>query len=353
MMGGSRGRLFRAMAGMAGLLYAAVLLWPAPARAEKLPPLPDRLTTTQTPSIGTSFGTSDSRTLQSLSVAQLQGLAAQKLNRDFISKFLGPLPAWVQRIEVTGNFDLDGWRGLEVMTVQPLWRAEDKRSVVFTQLSVTNYRMFDKHRFAGNAGMGYRTLALDGTMMLGVNAFYDYEFLQGHHRTGIGGEIKYGPLDFTANGYLGLNQRSVGGGSIERVPNGLDFELGSQVPYMPWARAYGKYYVWDHKLDDKPVHGTQLAAEASLHRHLSLESGARRDMGGRTEGFFMLRIKMNTNAPDGLFDGAPLLDNRLFAPRNLSRELLSKVRRENRIILERSNPMQGKSGVTVAVGRRH
>lgn len=342
--------LYRAMPFYAAV--SALLVLSGVAMAEKLPPSPDRVRPNpETTAMTNSFGTNDSAAVRSMTVAQLQGLAAQKLNRDLITRILGPLPAWVQRIEVTGNFNLGGWRGMEAVTVQPLWQAEDKRSVLFTQLSVVNYRMFDRQRFAGNAGLGYRQLLMDGKLLLGGNGFYDYEFLRGHHRVGLGGEIKFGPLDFTTNGYIGLNQRSTSDGSVERVPNGLDVELGSQVPFLPWAKVYGKYYVWDHKLDSHQVHGTQLAASANLHRYLTVESGVRHDVGGRSEGFFMLRVKLNAETMPGLFDGAPVLDKHIFAPRDLSKELLGKVRRENRIILERSNPIQSRGGLSVTVSR--
>lgn len=303
--------------------------------------------------ISASFGTNESSVIRSMTVAQLQGLAAQKLNQDIVTRLFGPLPAWLQRIEVTGNFDLDGWRGLEIMTVQPLWRAAEHDKVVFTQLSLTNYRMFDRQRFAGNAGIGYRQLVLDNKLMLGGNLFYDHEFLRGHHRMGVGLEAKYGPLDFSTNGYLGLNQRSLNDGSVERVPNGLDVELGTALPYLPWAKLYGKYYVWDHKLENKRVRGAQVSAEASLHRYLSVEGGARHDVGGNSEGFMMLRVKLNRETLPGLLDGAPLVADKTFATRDLHQAMLSKVRRENRIILERSRSLTAGSGLTVTVSRGH
>ena len=320
-------------------------------RAETLPPSPDPLTSVQDPGMSSSFGTNDSRTLSSMTVSQLQGLAAQKLNHDFITKLFGPLPDWVQRIEVTGNFSLNGWRGLELMTVQPLWQGAD--SALFTQLSAINYRMFDRQRFATNAGLGYRQLLLDRKLLVGGNIFYDHEFLQGHHRMGIGAEVKYGPLDFSANGYFGLNERHTDDGSLERVPNGVDVELGTQVPYLPWAKAYAKYYAWDHKLDSTPVRGAQFSAEANLHRYLSVEGGARHDLSGHNEGFFMLRVRLNRDTMPGLLDGAPLIDERAFVPRDLGKQLLVKVRRENRIVLERSNPISTGTGLTVSVSRRN
>ncbi len=303
--------------------------------------------------ISASFGTNESSVIRSMTVAQLQGLAAQKLNQDIVTRLFGPLPAWLQRIEVTGNFDLDGWRGLEVMTVQPLWRSAEQDKIVFTQLSLTNYRMFDRQRFAGNAGVGYRQLMLDDKLLLGGNLFYDHEFRRGHHRMGVGLEAKYGPLDFATNGYLGLNQRSLNDGSVERVPNGLDVELGTALPYLPWAKIYGKYYVWDHKLENKRVRGAQVSAEASLHRYLSVEGGARHDVGGNSEGFMMLRVKLNSETLPGLLDGAPLVADKPFATRDLHQAMLGKVRRENRIILERSRSLTAGSGLTVTVSRGH
>ena len=338
---------------IAALSSIQISCWAYAARAETLPEIPSRVSGAATPQISSSFGSNDSSMLTSLTVAQLQAVAEKKLNRDLVTKLIGPLPEWVRRIEVTGNFNLSGWRGLEALTVQPLWESDDKRQIFFTQLSVVNYRMFDQQRFAGNAGIGYRRLLFDDRMLVGGNSFFDYEFLRGHQRTGIGGELKFGPLDFTANGYVGLNQRSTSDGSVERVPNGFDLELGSQVPYLPWARVYGKYYVWDQRLDDgRRVRGAEVAAEANLQRYLSVEAGARQDIGGQPEGFMMLRVRLSRDTTPGLFDG-PVVDDKVFADRDLSKLMLGKVRRENRIILVRSSAVQGQGGVTVTVGRAH
>lgn len=335
------------------LMVGLFCLGASPLAAATLPANSDKLRPGDSPIPSNSFGTNDSSVVRSMTVAQLEALAAQKLNRDLVTRLLGPLPEWVQRIEVSGNFDLAGWRGMELLTVQPLWETATKDGVFFTQASAINYRMFDRQRFAGNLGLGYRQLLLGEKLLLGGNLFYDHEFLRGHHRLGLGAEVKYGPLDLTANGYLGLNQRSLGDGSVERVPNGVDVELGSQLPYLPWARVYGKYYAWDNKLDSRVVRGAQMSGEASLHRYLSIEGGARRDAGGKGEGFFMVRFKLNRDTRPGLFEGAPLIDDKIFAPRDLHRQLLTKVRRENRIILERSNPLNGKGGLTVTVSRRN
>lgn len=335
------------LAALSGIQFTGFALR---AQAETLPPAPDRINRQEASSISNGFGTNDSDSVKSLTVAQLQALAERKLNKDYITKLIGPLPEWMQRIEVTGNFNLSGWRGLEVMTVQPLWQSEDRRQAVFTQLSVVNYRMFDRQRFAGNLGGGYRRLLFDDQMLVGGNLFYDYEFLRGHQRAGLGAEVKFGPMDFTANGYLGLNRRDTPDGGVERVPNGFDLEAGVQAPYLPWARMHGKYYAWDHQLDGRRVQGTQISGEANLHRYLSLEGGMRRDLGGRAEGFMMVHVRLNRDTTGNLFDGA-ILDDRMFARRDLSKLMLAKVRRENRIILDRSNPVQAQNGLTVTVSR--
>jgi hypothetical protein len=327
------------------LLSQPVIGETLPERQSRVAPLPDR------PKMGTSFGTNDQGAVRRMTVAQLQAVAQKKLDRDLITKFLGPLPEWVQRIEVTGNFNLAGWSGLEILTVQPLWRSDDGRSIVFTQLSAINYRMFDRQRFAGNMGFGYRRLFLEDRLMLGGNIFHDHEFLRGHDRTGLGAEARFGPMDFTVNGYLGLNQRSLNDGGRERVPNGFDLELATQVPYLPWAKLYGKYYHWDHEVASQPMRGVQLAASANLHRALSIEAGLRRDQDQKSEGFFMLRVRLNAESAVGLLDGAPLLDKQVFAPRDLRQSLTEKVRRENRIILERSNPSGARKGLTISVSR--
>ncbi|MEJ0062380.1 MAG: inverse autotransporter beta domain-containing protein [Alphaproteobacteria bacterium] len=357
---GTKGRIYRAaksgnrrraFCALLTAAFTALISMTSQLRAETLPPLSHNMSANPVPPLQNAFGTNDSSVITSMTVAQLQAMAAKKLNnRDLVAKFIGKLPDWMQRIEVNGNFDLSGWRGFEAVTVQPIWQSDDKKKICFTQLSGVSYRMFDLLRFAGNAGVGYRQLLLHDRMLAGANVFYDYEFLRGHRRTGIGGEMKFGPFDFTANGYFGFSARSAPDGTVEKVPSGFDLEAGSQMPYMPWARVYGKFYRWDHKIDDHQVMGAQFSVEANVHRAVSVEAGTRQDQGRDAEGFMMLRIKLNQENAQNLFD-SPILDKRVFADRDLSKLMLSKVRRENRIILERSDPMSAGGGLTVTVSR--
>ena len=70
--------------------------------------------------------------------------------------------------------------------VAPLSDQEDIENTIFTQVSA----FYTDNRTTLNAGLGYRRLVSDNTLMLGVNAFYDHEFPYDHGRYSIGLEAR-------------------------------------------------------------------------------------------------------------------------------------------------------------------
>ena len=66
--------------------------------------------------------------------------------------------------------------------------------------------------------------------MSGLNAFLDYEFDNENLRASIGAEIRGAVVDLRTNYY-----QKIGNGSGEKVLDGYDYQLSSQVPYLEWA----------------------------------------------------------------------------------------------------------------------
>ena len=233
-----------------------------------------------------------------------------------------------------------------VLTVQPIYQDADKQNTLFVQASQLRYDQIGKYRDTTNIGLGYRRLFLDNQAMAGLNAFFDNEWTYGHKRYSVGGELKWAMLDFNSNVYRRITDFKMIDASTsteERAMNGFDLELRSQVPYLPWMRVGARYYRWQTDLSDD-TKGWQYSVDADITQSLSVEAGWRKDNFSSTDGFvkFVFRLA-RTDRPVMLSDRA--VSNVAFEKRDMRNYTLDKVRRENRIIVERKG-----GGIIVARG---
>ncbi len=279
--------------------------------------------------------------------------AAVNLGQAAIEYFLPAigeeLPEWAQRIEFEAEIQDDGKPYWSLLTVQPLYESEGKEQTVFTQLSQNRYEYLGTDRDVTNIGLGYRQLLNDNTIMLGANTFFDWEWKRQHKRFGMGVEAKWSGLDFASNAYWGIGGatgRGLSGGTREEVLDGYDVELGLQVPYMPWARVYGKRYFWDSVLNSEDIKGWTASLEADVHQNLTVEAGWRDDNFSDDEVFMKLSFNFGpgggqANRPVAL--SSSFIADQAWDMRDMSEHNLDKVRRENRIIVERRS-----SGVVIS-----
>ncbi|GIQ99636.1 MAG: hypothetical protein CM15mP7_1630 [Pelagibacteraceae bacterium] len=72
-------------------------------------------------------------------------------------------------------------------------------------------------------------------------------------------------LTFTTNYYIGLDD-----GSDEKVLDGYDLRLASQIPYLHWAKGFVDTYSWDGR-DRDDVEGTVVGSELLLSPNVNFE----------------------------------------------------------------------------------
>ena len=107
----------------------------------------------------------------------------------------------------------------------------------FTQFSIQSQDVGQNDpRYVGNLGLGYRFLNDDNSLMIGANVFYDRDFEHDHERGSIGFEAKGGNLEINYNLYEDISLQQVANKRKEQSLGGYDFNVSSQVPFMPWAR---------------------------------------------------------------------------------------------------------------------
>lgn len=245
-------------------------------------------------------------------------------------------PDWAKRIE----FEVDVQKNLKptysVLTVQPLYQDAKKQNTFFVQASQLRYDMLGAYRDTTNLGLGYRRLLGDNSVLVGVNAFYDYEWTYKHQRAGLGGEVKWAMLDGNVNWYKALSSEKLidaANGISERAMSGWDTELRSQVPFMPWLQVGAKYYRWKSDYADD-TRGWRYSASADITQNLSLEAGWSRDNYNSSNGFAKVVLRLaRTDRPAML--SSKFISDTAFEQRDMRVYTLDKVRRENRIMVER------------------
>ena len=89
-----------------------------------------------------------------------------------------------------------------ILVVAPLSDQEDIENTLFTQVSA----FYTDNRTTLNAGLGYRRMEFDNTLMLGVNAFYDHEFPYDHGRYSVGLEARSTVGEINANMYQAITK---------------------------------------------------------------------------------------------------------------------------------------------------
>ena len=133
-----------------------------------------------------------------------------------------------------------------------------------------------------------------------------------------------------------IRDRYIGVGdtySEEHVLDGHTFQLTSQVPYLHWAKAFYNTYHWEG-VDRADVNGVKLGSEMQLTPNFNLEVAYDdKDREGLDDEWYtkLQFIHPGQEGPTAL-DGVS--DVAWKENKDMSGELLSKVRRQNKIMIE-------------------
>ena len=207
----------------------------------------------------------------------------------------------------------------------------------FTQFSIFNTEKNNDERIVGNLGFGKRSLSEDNLMMTGFNAFLDYDD-KGNARGSMGVEAKNAVLEFVSNYYLGI-----GDATDEKVLDGYDIRLASQIPYIHWADIFVSTYEWDGR-DRDDIKGTKLGSEMFLSPSISFEAAYDdKDKTGLEDEWYAKLLfvhppREGATAQDGISDSM------WREEKDMTGQLLTKVKRQNKIMIE----FKGSSKITRA-----
>ena len=213
-----------------------------------------------------------------------------------------------------------------ILAVREVQKTEDGN--FFTQFSFFNTEKNNDERLVGNLGFGKRILSDDKTMMTGFNAFIDYDDI-GNARSSLGLEARNAVLEFGYNYYFGIDD-----GTDEKVLDGYDLRLASQIPYMHWADIFINAYEWEGR-DRDDIKGTKIGSELLLNPNLNLELAYDdKDKAGlKDEWYAKIMFIHPPRTGPSLQDGF-LSSDTWKEEKNMSGELLTKVKRNNKIMVE-------------------
>jgi hypothetical protein len=205
---------------------------------------------------------------------------------------------------------------------------QTEKGNLFTQFSLFNTEKNNDERIVGNLGIGKRFLSDDKTLLTGFNSFIDYDDA-GNARSSFGIEARSAVREFAYNQYFGI-----GNATDEKVLDGYDLRLASQIPHLHWADIFINTYEWQGE-DRNDIKGTKLGSELLLTPNINLElSYDDKDKNGLEDEWyanieFIYPPRSRPSLQDGFINSIAWKDEK-----DMSGELLTKVKRNNKIMVE-------------------
>ena len=265
--------------------------------------------------------------LTNLAVGEGNGLAAEGLIS--ILPEGSNVEVSIKANETSSSTKLSG----HVMFVAPLKSSEN--GVLFNQSQISSYSVRGSGRTTLNLGLGYRQLSDDKTYFTGINGFFDIDS-KNNTRMSVGVEYKASNFGANANIYKRLGSAtSKVGVYTERVLNGHDMSITGTLPYLPWADVVITSYQWDKVEAAKSSKGTKVSSELRINSNIKFEFGVDDNNIDKKKNFASLMFTFPGDQRPSLADGT--VSETAFNGSDVSKDLLMKVRRTNRIVLESKN----------------
>ena len=268
--------------------------------------------------------------------ADIKGASLNKISEKVSSTVSNLIPGeGLTEVDVKLRDDNNGNGNYEfkILGVRDILPSDN--SNLFTQFSLHTQEINSDKRIIGNLGLGYRFLNSDQSMMFGANTFYDQDLEENHKRVGLGFEAKAAMLDLNYNLYQKATNQLVISGTNEQVLSGQEYNITSQIPYMPWSTFNFQGYRMENEKATQDVKGNIYSLEMALNP--SLQFDILKDVssvdGQEDEWEYMLTF---THPPrenkSTLADG--LTSDEAFVKTDMQASLNDKVRRNNNLAVE-------------------
>ena len=257
-------------------------------------------------------------------------------NADVVSEYFSNLIPGKGDTEISIDLRENHKPDFSVLAVREIEKTN--KGNLFTQFSLFNTEKNNDERIVANLGIGSRNLNDDKTLLTGFNAFLDYDDNE-NARMSFGLEARSAVLELWYNQYFKISD-----GTDEKVLDGYDLRLSSQVPYLHWADIFINTYDWEGR-DRDDIKGTKMGSELALSPNVNIELAYDdKDKKGLEDEWYakIMFIHPPRSGPtlqDGLTSNNAWKDQK-----DMSGELLTKVQRNNKIMVE----FKGKSTISRA-----
>ena len=227
-----------------------------------------------------------------------------------------------------------------IMTVRPI-SLHPGKDAWFVQLQLSNTQIRSQSRLTTNIGLGYRTLSDNKKSMIGGNVFVDYDE-EGNSRYSLGFEFRTTVFEILINHYEAISGQKTVGNFKERALDGNDMSINGQIPYLPWAKINLMHYEWKKVNNSKNSKGDKLSLDLLLTPNVVLELGVDDNNIQKKDNFAKLSFVFPPR--EGPSASTDFIADEAFPGGDMSSQLLSKVKRSNKITLE-------SEGVGVTISR--
>ena len=227
-----------------------------------------------------------------------------------------------------------------IMTVRPI-SVHPGKDAWFVQLQLSNTQIRSQSRLTTNIGLGYRTLSDNKKSMIGGNVFVDYD-AEGNSRYSLGFEFRTTVFEILINHYEAISGQKTVGNFKERALDGNDMSINGQIPYLPWAKINLMHYEWKKVNNSKNSKGDKLSLDLLLTPNVVLELGVDDNNIQKKDNFAKLSFVFPPR--EGPAASTDFIADEAFPGGDMSSQLLSKVKRSNKITLE-------SEGVGVTISR--
>ena len=268
--------------------------------------------------------------------ADIKGVSLNKISEKVSSTVSNLIPGeGLTEVDVKLRDDNNGNGNYEfkILGVRDILPSDN--SNLFTQFSLHTQEINSDKRIIGNLGLGYRFLNSDQSMMFGANTFYDQDLEENHKRVGLGFEAKAAMLDFNYNLYQKATNQLVISGTNEQVLSGQEYNITSQIPYMPWSTFNFQGYRMENEKTTQDVKGNIYSLEMALNPSLQfdIEKDVSSVDGQEDEWNYRLTFTHPPrNNKTSLLDG--VVSQEAFVKKDMKDSLKSKVRRNNNLAVE-------------------
>jgi Inverse autotransporter, beta-domain len=183
-------------------------------------------------------------------------------------------PAWLDRLRFDLSFDPAFQPRYSLAVTQPLLASFYHHSAIDLQGRV----VYDTAGAAGGElGLDYRGRWYQQDITLGVQGGVEDLRLEEVQRYSLGAELSMRPLWVRTNLYDDVHARPASREIAERRLDGYDLEIGTQIPFVPWA------WVWANRLWQVDVDGETLSTQDRVSLRLTPLAPLEIETGAETE----------------------------------------------------------------------